>query len=437
MSESRRGEYAAGRQRFATRLVLALAGAGLAILAFGGVVYVEVIVPIEDAAVRSSVLSGFVGLLLTAAISLALVGVTVGSNTAITLRLLSSKARQMEEGNMDVDLETDRDDEIGVLAESLASMRDSLEDRIAEVERQRAETEALNEHMQMKAEHYETTLRQVTEGDLSQRVDTTSEVDAIASIGESINLTVGGLEEITETIARQMENLSATSEEVAASADEVVQTTEEAARAGRVGRQAAESALEEMATVETDTDDAVAEIDALQDEMAEITEIVQLITEIAQKTNILAVNARIESSRSADAGQGYSVVADEIRDLAEETKTAAQEVEERIQRVQRRTESAAGDVTDASERVSSVSTTVTEAAEELATVADYADDVDANVKNISEATDQQARAVDEVATMVEDLAAMREADDDEFAAASEFEFELTSESPRNARTTQD
>lgn len=392
-----------GGLQFSQRLVLALSGAGLAIGAFGVLSYVRVIATIDDPAVRSAVTSSFVGLILTAAISLVLVAVTVGSNTAITLELLAQKARRIENGDMDVDLSTTRGDEFGTLANSLASMRDSLQDRIEEVEANRREIEQRNEAIERTAEHYREVLAAVTSGDLSRRANTDSEIDALSEIGEAINLTAETLEEATGNIATQMEQLSANAEEVAASTQELGETSERAATVGQEGRSAAREAIAEMDEVEAETDAVVQRIERLEAEMEDINDILQLIGQVAQKTNILAVNARIESSRGGESGEGYSVVAEEIRELAEETKGAAEEVEGRLTSLREQVEETGVDVRDTQQRVDRASQAVEGTVSALDDVAALADTVDENVKNIGQATDDQAQSVQEVADQVDSL----------------------------------
>lgn len=392
-----------GGFRFSQRLVLALSAAGLAIGAVGVLEYIRVISTIGDPAVRSAVTSSFVGLILTAAISLVLVAVTVGSNTAITLELLAQKARRIEDGDMNVDLSTSRNDEFGTLATSLASMRDSLQERIATIEANQQEIEQRNTTIEQTAEQYREVLQAVTSGDLSRRVQTDSEIEALQEIGEAINLTAETLEEATGNIAVQMEHLSANAEEVAASTEELGETSERAASVGQNGREAAQAAIEEMDEVESETEAVVERIEGLEAEMEEINDILQLIGQIAQKTNILAVNARIESSRGGESGDGYSVVADEIRELAEETKGAAEEVEQRLTTLRAQIDDAGTDVRDSQKRVERASQTVERTVSALDDVAALADSIDNTVKNIGEATDEQAQSVQQVAEQVDSL----------------------------------
>ncbi len=426
-----------GGLRFSQRLVIALSGAGLVIASFGVLSYVRVISQIDDPAVQSSVTSAFVGLILTAAISLVLVAVTVGSNTAITLELLAQKARRIEDGDMDVDLTTTRGDELGTLANSLASMRGTLATRIETIEENSRELERRNEAIERTAEHYREVLAAVTSGDLSRRAEPDTDIEALAEIGEAINLTAATLEEATGNISAEMETLSANAEEVAAATQDLSETSQLAADAGSEGRESAQAAIREMDEVESETDAVVERIESLETEMAEINDILRLIGQVAQKTNILAVNARIESSRGGESGEGYSVVAEEIRELAEETKDAAEEVEDRLTRLGRQIEDAGEDVRDARSRVTRASETVQQTVSALDEVATLADDVDDNVASISDATDDQARTVQEVAEQLDSLMEI-DSDGDTSAAGDEIPIptdEVGSTTPSDEQTT--
>ncbi|WP_158854391.1 methyl-accepting chemotaxis protein [Halorhabdus sp. CUG00001] len=424
---------------------------------------------VEDAyAVSNQINADLLGLVLLAIINLGLIGVTIGSNTALSLRRLAGRAQEMGEGNLEVDLSTDREDEIGTLYVSFQNMRDSLRDKIDEAESateaaqqaredaesERAEMEALSSHLEAKAAAYGDVLDDVADGDLTRRVDPESENEAMEIVGTELNATLDALEstiadvesfasevasssntvrqnadrvsdasrqvsqsideifdgaseqsERLRDIADEMETLSASAEEVASSAQEVAATSREAAEVGETGRDAAEDAIEEMGAIEDETERTRQAINDLAADLEEIGEIVDLITEIVEQTNMLAINASIEAAHSGG-GEGFAVVADEIKSLAEETKDAAGDIEARIEAIQEQADETVETMETTSERMGEGVETVTEAVESLETIVEHAEEADRGIQEIDDATEDQANTAQQVMAMVEDLTAI-------------------------------
>jgi len=429
-------------------------------------------------ALGSAVTSSILGLILLAVVSLALVGVTIGSNTVISLRQLSEKADAMAGGDLEVDLETKRRDEFGSLYDSFARMRDSLREQIREAETAREEAEsarleaedaregaeaareeaeALSAHLETKANHYEDVMSAAADGDLGVRVNPESRNESMVAIGESLNDMLDEIErtvakvkrfashvsnavvdveasadevmatgeevsesvsEISDGAAQQTENLgdvaeemnalSASAQQVAGTVDEVAATSEQAAAAGQHGQEAAEEALSEMDAVEAATERTAAQIEELEAEMAAIGEVVEVITEIAEQTNMLALNASIEAARTGAEGDGFAVVADEVKNLAEETKESATEIEGRIERVQSKTAESVAEMHETSERITTGVETVEGAIEALEEIAEYVEETDARIREINEATEDQADSSAAVVEMVDEVASISE-----------------------------
>ncbi|GAB6860626.1 methyl-accepting chemotaxis protein [Haloplanus litoreus] len=352
----------------------------------------------EAFAVQKQIVSGIVGLLLVAVVSLSLIGVTIGSRTTLSLRRLSGKAEAMATGDLDVDLTTGRTDEIGQLYWSFGQMRDSLQDRIdevedaldeaeqarAEAETARAEATRTNERLERTAETYGQVMQDVADGDLTRRIDVNDSNDAMATIGTAFNDMVSAIEstirevktfgaevataaeavdqnavevkaaseDMNESVAEiadgartqteslqdmtgEVNDLSASAEEIAATVDTVADTSERAAEAGADGRAAAEAAVEELDGIEETTEETQTEVEALNEEMAEIGEIVDVITDIAEQTNLLALNASIEAAHA----NGETGDADGFAVVADEVKNLAEETKESAGEIEARIES--------------------------------------------------------------------------------------------------
>ncbi|WP_049927693.1 methyl-accepting chemotaxis protein [Halopiger goleimassiliensis] len=395
-----------------------------------------------------------------------LIGAVLGRNTAVSIDRLTRKAGEMEEGNLDVDLETKRIDNIGRLYEGFDSMRVALREQIEEAEQARQEaeqererTQQINDHLEHKADEYSEVMEAAAEGDLTARMDAESENEAMEAIAEDFNemleeieTTVAELsqfatdvataseqvtasseevqsasEQVTESIQeisdgaerqneslqsvnQEMSGLSTTTEEIAASSNEVADIAERTVETGKEGQAAARAAIEAMDAVESEAEDAVAEMRRLEEEVQQIDELINSISEIARQTNMLALNANIEASRSASGEdeEGFAVVAQEVKALSEDVADAADEAEQRLEAIRERTEQSTAEVEGTSEDVEDAGDRVQEAVEALEEIADLARETNVGVQEISAATEEQAASTQEVVAMVDEAATVSE-----------------------------
>ncbi|MFC7058247.1 methyl-accepting chemotaxis protein [Halovenus salina] len=433
----------------------------------------------EAFAIRDSVIESFVIMLALAFGVLIVVGVVGGRSITNSITALNDRATEMENGNLSVEFETARTDEIGELYAGFASMRDSLRERITEAEealseandaRERAEgareqaanareeAETINEQIEASADSYSDVMRKAANGNLTVRMEPDNDNEAMAAIARDFNamlkefeatiqeittfatevatesedvtnsseeirvasedvsqaiqeISDGAMEQSDElqAVTAEMNDLSATIEEIAASSDQVASVAEETAETGRKGREDAQAAIDGMETIRAESQRAVEEIAQLEDQVQQVDDLIARMADIAEQTSILALNANIEAARaSGDGGDGFGVVANEVKALSEDAKEAADEVERRLESIRGQTQESAEAVQTASGHVDEHTESVENAAAAFSEVAEYAAETSDGIAEISAAADEQATSTERVVAMVDEVASIAE-----------------------------
>ncbi|MBK9218039.1 MAG: methyl-accepting chemotaxis protein [Uliginosibacterium sp.] len=219
--------------------------------------------------------------------------------------------------------------------------------------------------------------------------------ESLASERQSKSATAmaAAIEELTVTVD-QVRDRANESREIALRTEELAQN------GGTVIRQAAD----EISLISTTVQQAVESVATLQQHSAQISNIVQVIREIADQTNLLALNAAIEAARAGESGRGFAVVADEVRKLAERTSGSTQEISRMVSMIQQGTLSVADGMQASTARVTegvALANRADEAITEIQTSVIAAANA---VSAIFDALKEQAAAAHEIASRVEEIA---------------------------------
>ena len=209
-------------------------------------------------------------------------------------------------------------------------------------------------------------------------------------------------------MAASMEELSVSIDQMKEHATESTHLAERSGEASREGRDITRSAALEMASIAEGARQSSAIVSELGNLSTEISGIVNVIREIADQTNLLALNAAIEAARAGEQGRGFAVVADEVRKLAERTSSSTQQIGDMISRIQSGTRRAVEAMEADVQRANQGEGLAYQAGESIDQIEQRASDVVRAVNEIQLALSEQSSAARDVAVRVEQIAQMTE-----------------------------
>ena len=203
--------------------------------------------------------------------------------------------------------------------------------------------------------------------------------------------------------AAAVEEVNATVVEVAQNASSVAQNAEKAKESVVNGHELVEDTRNMMEMISDTVSKAAETVKALGESSEEIGEIIQVIDDIADQTNLLALNAAIEAARAGEHGRGFAVVADEVRKLAEKTVKATQEITEMIKNIQMDTGGAVASMMDGVKQVAEGTNKAEMAKDALDNIRQDVEEVSNEVEMIARATDEQANAMSLMSESVDNI----------------------------------
>nr|WP_279304826.1 methyl-accepting chemotaxis protein [Salinibacter ruber] len=391
--------------------------------------------------------------MLTVFINLLILGMGVGAvlwlsgRIAGRIRRVRDGAQAVSDGNLDVEVPVQTDDEIGELAGGFNEMirdirttQEALEDEKASVERRVEEAVRESEQQKERLQESVDTMEAIgrfADGDLTVRLPTGRD-GAIGRLFEGFNEAVAGLRSIvgrvreaagstasaTEQISSSSEQMAASAEEQSAQAEEVaaaveelnqtingnarsVQKTAEVAQAGgetaRQGGETVREATSQMEGIASAIENTTETIERLGTYGDKIGQVVDRIDEIAGQTNLLALNAAIEAARAGEEGKGFAVVAEEVRELAEEADAATDEIAGMMDEVREEIDGAVGTARQSSQRAEKGLELAEEAGAAIEEIVTAISEVEERAEEIAAASEEQSTTSEEIARSVQSI----------------------------------
>ncbi|MGM0525368.1 MAG: methyl-accepting chemotaxis protein [Pseudomonadota bacterium] len=283
-------------------------------------------------------------------------------------------ATAIADGNLNSQIDDDGGDEIAELLSAMATMQTQLRNMMGEIK------------------------------SASGELDSASQ--SVASTAEQLSASSDEQSKASNTIATSVQELSVSINHVADNAAEAKQISEQS------GKNAEESAaiMEQMVAAMNRISDAVQQASGqlveLDKQSEQITSIVNVIKSIADQTNLLALNAAIEAARAGEQGRGFSVVADEVRHLAQRTSESTDEIETMVAKIQTGTQASVKQMQHGVQEVEEGVELASMTGQAINEIRESFDRVLQVVQDISNALGEQNAASDEVARNVERFSAM-------------------------------
>ncbi|MFQ5328864.1 MAG: methyl-accepting chemotaxis protein [Thermodesulfobacteriota bacterium] len=244
-------------------------------------------------------------------------------------------------------------------------------------------------------------------GDISTNTRTLA--DSSSQLFETSGKISSGSEsqsEKTTQVAAASEEMSATIVEVSRNATIAAQAAGEANEAANDGANIVSMTIESMNGIAMSARESSAIIATLGNSSQEIDKIIKVIEDIADQTNLLALNAAIEAARAGEQGRGFAVVADEVRKLAERTTKATKEIGSMITSIQSETETALTSMESEVKVVEEGVARAQHAGESLTKIASEVENVTTMIKQIASATEEQSTAADIISGDIETVASI-------------------------------
>lgn len=302
------------------------------------------------------------------------------------VQLVSQAAKQLADGNLAIEkINVKNKDEIGQLAIDFNEMATNLRNIIFQVSSTSEQVAASAEEMMASADQTNSATNQVA--------------TAIQEVAGGAELQSKNTEESAKAVGEMADAIQRVAVTTSTVAESAVDTTKQAT----LGHDSLEKVIEKMKTINHTTSETNSVIKDLDRKSAEIGKIIEVITGIADQTNLLALNAAIEAARAGEHGKGFAVVADEVRKLAELSRQSASQISSLIEVIQKETHQVVEMMNKGAAEISEGTSLVEDTGRIFDEILKSIENVSSEIQEVSAISEEMSASVMQVNASIEEV----------------------------------